>query len=484
MNESDRKQRAGSHTPGKQDSRGGADDTPQIVSGSGASEPEQTRDATQDHTLETAPGATQPQPGVTVRETHPRKSSYGRLLHLMSIVGGTIGVVAILLVAAVLPMIILLLSPLPAVLVLVWLLGTGTVFAAAAFLVLRVKPIAASLIEKQQPQAAGGSKGSESVEVPSLAKSTVCCEQCEDPLQEGDKFCRGCGTQVARDTPTDTVEAAPTQPEIKREPDAPSSPSSGTIASFKEFGREYDAAAKRKDWEATYSMLDESIQQEFTEEAWAEKQQALRDANSSPAPLESVTVAQEAEAKDVPVAVTFHYEDETEETIMVGTTGGENSEPRRYMTAEEISELEQLSTPADSTSPDTDSLEAEARTAAQDYYQEAGLQNWSYTYEHLDSRTRGTFSEEVWFRKNQWFWNRNPTVYHVLSTESDGDSEGSVAGVEIRITGEDGSSWIHTTYFIKEDGKWLHRFSEEETDLFMPDSTFEEFVEAQTDASS
>ena len=94
------------------------------------------------------------------------------------------------------------------------------------------------------------------------------------------------------------------------------------------------------------------------------------------------------------------------------------------------------------------------------------------------------FSEEEWSQKNQWFWDRYPTVYHILSIESDSESEGSVADVEVRLTGEDGSSWVRNTYWVLEDGEWLHRFSEEETDLFMPDATFEEFVEAQTDDSS
>ena len=121
--------------------------------------------------------------------------------------------------------------------------------------------------------------------------------------------------------------------------------------------------------------------------------------------------------------------------------------------------------------------------AVGDYYRAAGAEEWAYTYNHLDSQTRSMFTEEEWSQKNQWFWDLNPTVYHILSIESDGESEGSVAEVELRITGEDGSSWTRTTYFVKEEGEWLHRFSEEETDLFMPDATFEEFVEAHTDAS-
>ena len=134
-------------------------------------------------------------------------------------------------------------------------------------------------------------------------------------------------------------------------------------------------------------------------------------------------------------------------------------------------------------SPD-DSEEASLDQAVEDYYRAVGVEDWEYTYNHLDSQTQSMFTEEEWSQKNQWFWDRYPTVYHILSIESDGESEGSVADVEVRLTGEDGSSWVRNTYWVLEDGEWLHRFSQEETDLFMPDATFEEFVEAQTDASS
>lgn len=50
--------------------------------------------------------------------------------------------------------------------------------------------------------------------------------------------------------------------------------------------------------------------------------------------------------------------------------------------------------------------------------------------------------------------------------------------VRLRLTGEDGSSRIRTTYFVWEDGAWRHRFGQEEIDLFRPDLTYEEFVEA------
>jgi hypothetical protein len=55
-------------------------------------------------------------------------------------------------------------------------------------------------------------------------------------------------------------------------------------------------------------------------------------------------------------------------------------------------------------------------------------------------------------------------------------------GVTLTLTYEDGSSSTRTTYFVYEDGQWKHRFGQEEQeeqDLFMPDASYEEFVEAQ-----
>lgn len=157
-------------------------------------------------------------------------------------------------------------------------------------------------------------------------------------------------------------------------------------------------------------------------------------------------------------------------------------QPTREQTGSSIESSEPHIASPGSTGPNTEEVNLDE--AVGDYYRAAGMEDWAYTYDHLDSQTRSMFTEEAWSRKNQWFWDRNPTVYHILSIESDGDFEGSVAEVEIRITGEDGSTWTRTTYFVKEDGEWLHRFSQEENDLFMPDATFEEFVETHTDASS
>jgi hypothetical protein len=123
---------------------------------------------------------------------------------------------------------------------------------------------------------------------------------------------------------------------------------------------------------------------------------------------------------------------------------------------------------------------AEVEEAAEDYYRAAGVGDWGYTYDHLDSETRSLFTREEWSQKNQWFLENAPAIYHIEGVNPDEASqEEPLAEVSVRLTGEDGSSSIRTTYFVREDGEWKHRFGQEEMDLFMPDASYEEFVQVQ-----
>jgi hypothetical protein len=124
--------------------------------------------------------------------------------------------------------------------------------------------------------------------------------------------------------------------------------------------------------------------------------------------------------------------------------------------------------------------EAEAEEAAVDYYQAAGSEDWQYTYDYLDSETQTMFTEGEWFQKNQWFADADSTIYHIDSVEMESTSDEPVADVELSLTSEDGSSWTRTTYFVLEEGVWKHRFSQEETDHFMPGTPLDEFVAAHS----
>ncbi len=261
-------------------------------------------------------------------------------------------------------------------------------------------------------------------------------------------------------------------------PTTPSSQPDSDEERLKKFGREYDTANRGEDWKKTYSMLDESSQKEFTEEEWAEKQQAQRDATGTPAPLKSVTVELEEGVSDAPGTVTLNYEDGAEEdltvlTFVAVTKQTSDKGPKRILTEEEIVELQQLATEGGN----SERSEAKAEEAAEDYYRAAGSQDFDYTYDNLDSTTKSKFTREEWRRKNQWFADNAPAIYNIESVELDSTSQKPLAEVEVRLTGEDGSSSIRNTQFVFEDGEWLHRFAQEEIDLFEPGVSFEEWVD-------
>ncbi len=253
---------------------------------------------------------------------------------------------------------------------------------------------------------------------------------------------------------------------------------------LEDFGREYDEANRGGDWEETYAMLDEESQQEFTEEEWAEKQQALRDADGPLSPLQSVSVDLPEGVSDTSGNVILYYQDGTSDTIVAGipmavTSEEDAGEPKRTLTEEEISYLEQVSADGG-----TDDLVAEAEGAAGDYYRAVGVGDFDYTYDALDSETQALFTREEWLQKNQWFAGNGEVIYAIESVSMNETSQEPLAEVSVRLTDEDGSSSLRETYFVYEGGEWLHRFGQEEIDLYGPGVQYEEWVEAKEDGAN
>ena len=129
-------------------------------------------------------------------------------------------------------------------------------------------------------------------------------------------------------------------------------------------------------------------------------------------------------------------------------------------------------------------LKAGAEQAAGDYYRASGRGDWDYTYDHLDATTQSGFTRDEWFKKNQWFADNGQPIYHITSVNVDSSSRPPVAEVTLRLTYPDGTTSTRTTYFVHENGGWKHRFGQEEIDLFMPNLSFEKFVEAHGGTTS
>jgi hypothetical protein len=109
--------------------------------------------------------------------------------------------------------------------------------------------------------------------------------------------------------------------------------------------------------------------------------------------------------------------------------------------------------------------EEQARAAAEAYYQAVAARNWGYTYDHLDSQTRGAYTKQEWFAKNDYLADTGPVTYTIQSVVMDSSAPESVADVTEVLTATDGSTNVRNTYFVYEDSAWKHRFSPEEYDL-------------------
>lgn len=135
---------------------------------------------------------------------------------------------------------------------------------------------------------------------------------------------------------------------------------------------------------------------------------------------------------------------------------------------DEKSSQEKASQPTESSQPEQSQpqqAEEQARSAAEAYYQAAAARNWGYTYEHLDSETQSAYTEQEWFAKNGYLANTGAVTYTIESVVMDTSAPETVANVTVVLTSTDGSTNVRNTYFVYEDGSWLHRFSPEEYDL-------------------
>ncbi len=123
--------------------------------------------------------------------------------------------------------------------------------------------------------------------------------------------------------------------------------------------------------------------------------------------------------------------------------------------------------------------EGQLRKAVEDYYEAVHRGDWAYTYDHLDSMTRAGFTRDEWFQKNEYFAGRDDLGLSAIYVEVNGSTTDPVVSVTVYRTLEDGTSIDRDTFFVWEDGGWQHRFGQEENDLYMPEASYEEFVEAR-----
>src|SRR5215218_737683 len=119
----------------------------------------------------------------------------------------------------------------------------------------------------------------------------------------------------------------------------------------------------------------------------------------------------------------------------------------------------------------TPQAEDQARAAAEAYYEAVAARNWGYTYDHLDSETQSAYTEQEWSAKNNYLADTGTVTYTIESVVMDSAYPETVADVTVVLTTTDGSTSVRNTYFVYENGSWLHRFTPEEYDLLASAST-------------
>jgi len=257
---------------------------------------------------------------------------------------------------------------------------------------------------------------------------------------------------------------------------------------------DYYWAVDREDWSYTYENLDSQTKAMFTEEEWDLKNQWFADNGELDLATMEVQVNDSPSDPDVSVTVNRTFKDGT---FITGNTYfvAEGSTWKHRLGEEEIGSFmpdasyrefvatqQGVSSHKAVSTSDPDQWKEDLREAVEAYYRAAGVENWAYTYEHLDSETKSAFSKEEWFKKNQWFADNGSVIYHVLAVNLNSAFQKPVAQITLRLTDEYGSASVRNTFFVLEVGSWKHRFGREEYKLFMPEASYEEFVEAREGA--
>lgn len=259
------------------------------------------------------------------------------------------------------------------------------------------------------------------------------------------------------DAPPPTVQEEQTVYEggTTSETTSPGYLSASEVEVYEEFGREYADALQDGDWEQTYSMLDETSQEEFTEEEWSEIQQAIQEDEGSPSALGSVTVEPEEGVSDAPVTLTLDYEDGTQDEmtamIPMAVEAGEDTSPERYLTDEEISELEQsLAPPGGSTTGDLS--EGGVEETIRDHYNAIGDNDFQEAYSYFSSGFQSNNPEEGWIEEEESFDIQDSTIYSV-EVEDIGEFS-ATATVDVSFEDNTGNPNFQITWSLVEEGEW------------------------------
>jgi hypothetical protein len=91
-----------------------------------------------------------------------------------------------------------------------------------------------------------------------------------------------------------------------------------------------------------------------------------------------------------------------------------------------------------------DRSKADLIEGVEDYYEAVDKEDWTYTYQHLDSRTQAMYTEEEWHFKNQWYADTERLELATMDVRVNDPVSDTVVGVTVKRTFKDGTPWTGT----------------------------------------
>ncbi len=268
------------------------------------------------------------------------------------------------------------------------------------------------------------------------------CGQCGNPVQEGDRFCGVCGATV--------LPPAPQAEQVIPRPTAASqSPSRGS-------GRPFLLAGVLG---ALAVLLLGGGALAFVGFGYGDNLLGGSEQNPPP-PSDNQDVAPS----------------QPEITQPLVSSQEPTEQPEEYGAAEPTTPTS--APPLEVTIAPPEEVEPDVEEAVEDYYYAVDREDWESTYENLDPESQALFTEEEWSQKNQWYADNEGLELSSMDVDVIVDPNGFEADVTVYRTFQEGTSISRDTVFVL-DGSWRHRLTEEETEIFRPELSYEEFVQAQ-----
>jgi len=177
---------------------------------------------------------------------------------------------------------------------------------------------------------------------PSAGRNYLYTVEIDRDSSQGDLIKQVLSTMVSV---PDTVEATSVEPTTPESTTSSEGPTTGDF--LQQFVSNYYDAVSRKDWTATYSMLDDVSKQKFTEDEWIKIQGVRAASNSSPIVSATAEGPYGSETQyPFSMNVKLTYEDGTSETTKMGLvsapTVNDVSDYHRHLTDKDISYLKGL----------------------------------------------------------------------------------------------------------------------------------------------